>query len=158
VKAVTYILLCCGALILHSTVVKLFSIGTVRPDLILFALIYISLKEGSFVGVCAGFVIGLLQDIYMPSSLGVNAFANSLMCFLVGFLNEREWRTDIWVRGIVLTVAFLFHDIVVHLLRFGTADGLIRKLFLFTIPSIIYTLLIWIGIWLFLKRKGQQVP
>ena len=156
-KIVQYLLLCLVALLAHSTIMKLFTIGFIRPDLMLLVLIYISLKEGSFAGIWTGFCIGLLQDAYMPSALGVNAFTKALIGFMAGFLNEHEWRTDVWIRAIVLVLAFFIHDFIAYVLRTGTSDGIWWSLLTFTLPSAVYTLAIWGGLWFFIRRKGQAL-
>lgn len=149
------LLLCFTAVVLHSTVMKLFTFDPFRPDLVLFALVYIGLKEGSLTGVWVGFFLGILQDIYRPSSLGVNALAKSLVGYLVGFFNERQWKIDVWARFIILFAAFLLHDLVTAALRLDGIGVIGYHLLFNTLPSYLYTLLIWAVLWLLTRRKGE---
>jgi rod shape-determining protein MreD len=155
-RALNVLLLCLAALLAHSTVMKLFTFGAFRPDVALFVLVYVSLKEGSAAGVWVGFGMGLLQDTYMPSSLGVNAFTKSLVGFLVGFLNEREWRIDLWARSFILLAAFFLHDTLAYLFRYGGFGAAMMNFVTRSLPSFAYTLLLWAAIWLIAKR-GKPV-
>jgi rod shape-determining protein MreD len=152
-KTGSVILISLGLLLVHSTLMKLFVFGPFRADLFLFALVYVSLREGSFVGVCMGFFIGLLQDVYMPSVLGVNAFSKALIGYLVGFLNERQWKTDIWIRSSILFIMFFLHDALIYMLHHDGSTGLGRSLFFTTLPAALYTLILWILFEIILKKK-----
>ena len=156
-KVLQIILLCLAAIIAHSTIMKLFAIGPFRPDMLLFVLVYVSIKEGSNAGVWTGFAIGLLQDVYLPSSLGINAFAKSIVGFAVGFLNEKQWKIDVWARSFILLAAFFLHDIITYLLRTGHLQGIVHNLFFHSLPSYVYTLAIWAVLWILLRRKEKSV-
>ncbi len=146
-----------AAIIIHSTIIKLFYIGNFKPDLCLLAVIYISLSEGTFVGIWTGFLMGLLQDIYHPSVLGANALAKSLIGYLTGFFNNREWKIDIRLRAAILFISFIIHDVVIYISRQHNINGIWHNLFYNTIPSYLYTLLIWIVFWFFHKQKEQTI-
>ncbi len=155
-KALRIFLLAFAAILIHSTIMKLFSFGPFRPDLTLFILVYISLKEGPMAGVWTGFCIGLLQDSYMPSALGVHAFTKALIGYLVGFFNERDWRVDLWARAAILFLAFLFHDQISFGLRHGTLLGSGQSFLVHTLPAFVYTLLLWALVWQIVKRTGHS--
>lgn len=152
--AVYISLLSFSALLFHGTVMSVFSFGPFRPDMILFVLVLISLKYGSLAGVCAGFALGFMQDVYLPYSLGVNILAKSTIGYLIGFLNERHIKIDIWIRSLILILAFLLNDIVIYFLRHHHLENIGINLIYDTLPSLVYTLAIWIIVWKFLKWKG----
>lgn len=155
-KALRIFLLAFAAILIHTTILKLFAFGAFRPDLTIFVLVYISLKEGPLAGVWTGFCIGLLQDSYMPSALGVHALTKGLIGYLVGFFNERDWKVDLWVRAAILFLAFLFHDIIVFGLRHGTLRGTGESFVGHTLPAFAYTLLLWALAWQVVKRTGHS--
>ena len=152
-KSVGWLLL---ALILQQTVVRMISIGSIQPDLMLVVLVAISMRYGSVVGLFSGLTIGLIQDVYAIEALGANAMAKCLVGYFTGLLDEKVIKVMPATKVLFLAVAFLFHDIVYSLAAgfHGMAfrDGLIRK----TIPSEIYTLLIGSLVFYFLVVPSRS--
>lgn len=130
------------ALIIQQTLVRLISIGTIRPDLLMIALVAISMRYGAVVGLFSGLVIGLIQDVYAIEALGANALAKCLIGYFTGLLDEKVIKVMPATKVFFLAIAFISHDIIyslsagIHGVPFW--DALIGK----TLPSAIYTLIL----------------
>ena len=71
--------------VLHVVFLRFISVSSVTPDLLLILTGWISLVEGQFVGMFAGFVSGLLFDIVSADVLGSNALAKTAAAFIAGY-------------------------------------------------------------------------
>lgn len=130
------------ALILQQTVVRIISIGSIKPDLVLVMLVAVSLRYGSLVGLYSGLAIGLILDVYAIESLGANAMAKCLVGYLTGLLDEKVIKIMPATKVLFLAVAFVVHDIAYSLAAGFYGSGFWEALFKKTIPSGIYTLLV----------------
>jgi rod shape-determining protein MreD len=130
------------ALLLQQTLVRIISIGSIQPDLMLVVLVSISMRYGSVVGLFSGLTIGLIQDVYAIEAMGANALAKCLVGYVTGLLDEKVIKVMPATKVLFLAIAFLFHDTIYALAAgiHGGAfwDAMLRK----TVPSGIYTLLI----------------
>ncbi len=69
-------------------------IGGITPDLLLILVVWISLREGRFVGMISGFTVGFIFDLISLDTLGTNALAKLLVAFLAGTL-YREGKENL---------------------------------------------------------------
>ncbi len=72
-------------LVLQVTLFPSLSAGYVKPELLLILVVYLSLHEGFAVGSALAYGLGLLQDVYAGSDLGLYGLA-----FLATFLAGRS--------------------------------------------------------------------
>lgn len=152
-KWVGWILLC---VILQSTLVPYMAVMSVKPDLPLIALFYLSLSLGVMPGVYVGFFLGLGQDLFAPGLLGLNALAKSVTGFVVGLFNERVVRLDPIMRMVLLIAMFTINDTIamlVHVVRAdGSAGAFFTELLAVTLPRALYSLvfaaipLVWVNL------------
>ena len=142
-KWIGWFLLC---VVLQSTIVPQLAVMSVKPDLLLIALFYFSVKMGMMPGAFVGFFLGLGQDLFSPELLGQNALAKSLTGFALGLFNERVVRLDPIMRGALLVAAFILNDtaiMLVHLIKAGGGGGagfIITEFFMVTLPRALYSL------------------
>ena len=130
------------ALVLQQTVIRIISIGDVRPDLLLITLVAISLRYGCVIGLYSGFLIGMVQDVYAVESLGANVLAKSIVGYCVGLLDEKVLKIMPATKVFFLAGAFVLHDLLYYSAA-GFKLSHMGYLFLHvTIPSAIYTLLV----------------
>ena len=129
-------------LILQQTLVRIISIGSIKPDLVLVILMAVSMRYGSVTGVFSGLAIGLIQDVYAVESLGANAMAKCLVGYATGLLDEKIIKVMPATKVLFLAVAFLFHDVVYSLAAGFHGAAFWNALVHRTLPSGIYTLLI----------------
>ena len=114
-NVVRNILLLILAFILQTTWVHAFEIIGLRPDLVVLVLIYIALRSGSFEATLLGFAIGFLQDIEMPHNLGLNALANSVIGFAVGWVRLHITADNFLVQISLIFGAVLLHDLIYYI-------------------------------------------
>lgn len=146
-KSLSFLVL---GLILQQTLIRIISIGSIKPDVILVILVAVSLRYGSVVGLFSGMTIGLIQDVYAIEALGANAMAKCLVGYCTGLLDERVIKVMPATKVMFLAVAFLFHDAIYALAAGFPADAFWEALVRRTIPSGIYTLLVGALVFYFL--------
>lgn len=71
--------------VLHVVFLRFVAVSSVTPDLLLILTVWISLVEGQFVGMFAGFVCGILFDVVSADVLGSNALAKTAAAFVAGY-------------------------------------------------------------------------
>jgi rod shape-determining protein MreD len=146
-KSLSFLVL---GLILQQTLIRIISLGAIKPDVILVILVAVSLRYGSVVGLYSGLTIGLIMDVYAIESLGANAMAKCLVGYLTGLLDEKVIKVMPATKVLLLAVAFLFHDAVYALAAGFPAEAFWEALVRRTLPSGIYTLLIGALVFYFL--------
>ncbi len=113
--AIRYILLLLLAFIVQTTWLDLMEVSALKPDLILLVLIYAALSKGPLIATALGFSIGFLQDVYMPTDLGLNALTKSAVGFSVGYGRSRIVGDNIQVQIALIFCTVLVHDLVYYL-------------------------------------------
>jgi len=130
------------ALVLQQTVVRLAAMHNARPDLVLIALVGISLRYGSVYGLYCGLLIGLVQDVYAIDHLGANALAKCVTGYFVGLLDERTVKIMPVTKVLLLGGGFILHDFI-YLWAAGLRNAAyLEALYKVSAPSFIYTLLV----------------
>jgi rod shape-determining protein MreD len=130
------------ALILQQTVVRIVSIGSIQPDLVIVVLVAVSMRYGTIIGLFSGLTIGLIQDVYAIEALGANALSKCLIGYFTGLLDDKVIKVMPATKVLFLALAFIIHDSI-YTLAAGFHghvfwDSILRK----TLPSGIYTLLL----------------
>jgi len=145
-------------IILQITIIPLFSINCISPDLILILVISVSIQKGKFWGVIAGFSAGLIFDAFGTAFVGLSSFVNSISAFVAGFLlgEQLEQRFGVIV-GLIL-VSLLIHDFLYYvILSIATSIGFWATLFKHVVPQSFYTLIFMVIIHMVLP-KGLWAP
>lgn len=112
----------------------------IQPDLLFLYLCYRALEFGPVHGSVLGFLIGLLQDIYSPVTLGANSLAKTLVGITLGRSGEAIYRYDLPLRLLAIFLALLGHDIVFFL--FTDPRSLIFNFTHYTIFCGLYTVIV----------------
>jgi rod shape-determining protein MreD len=128
--AVKWVLVFMVSLILQTSFVPVITIAGVKPDLLLIALFFFSIKYGVMPGIFVGFALGLGQDLYSPSLLGQNALAKTITGAVIGLFNERTMRSDPLIKTVLLLLVFLIHDAVFLTIQIVKLGGPLSTLFL----------------------------
>lgn len=127
-------------LILQGTLAGRIAIAGVRPDLLVAFVVYFSWVRGPVSGVVAGFSVGLLQDLDAPGPLGLNAFAKTVVGFMVAKAGFRVHRSNLGVRFFFFLFAMLVHDVIYFgVYSAGEFGAFMRQFFFVAIPSALYT-------------------
>lgn len=113
-SAFRHILWLALAFILQTTWVDSLEVWSIKPDLLLVALSFIALRSGPVVGAYMGLGVGILQDIYLPAELGVNALAKSLIGAGLGYSHARMVADSIQVQAALVFGAVLCHDLIYY--------------------------------------------
>ncbi len=111
-----------------------------KPDFIFIYLCFRSFSEGPVHGSILGFLMGLLQDIYSPVSLGINSLAKTLVGFILGRTREGIYHNDVAMRLLVIAIAILGHDIVIFL--FTDPVAVVYNFLHFSLPTAAYSVTI----------------
>ena len=146
------------SIILQITIIPLFSIKGISPDLILILVISVSIQRGKFWGVVGGFSAGLVFDAFGTAFVGLSSLANSISAFVAGFLlgEQLEQRFGVIV-GLIL-VSLLIHDFLYYtILSIGISIGFWVTLFKHVVPQSFYTLIFMVIIHMVLPR-GLWAP
>ena len=99
---------------------EFFSLGTIDPDFCIIVLLYISIKDGSLVGIVFGFFIGLFIDLGSGPNqfFGLTPLIYSSTGYLSGFLcgyNDRLSKVYFIILWVVIILGqFLIFTLVVY--------------------------------------------
>ena len=113
-SAVRHILLLALAFTLQTTWVDSIKIWSIKPDLLIATLSFIALRSGPVVGAYMGLGVGILQDIYLPADLGVNALAKSLIGAALGYSHARMVADSVQVQAALVFGAVICHDLIYY--------------------------------------------
>ena len=158
-RIIKYLLLFLFATILQSTVIDLASIQGSKPDLILFLLFYISLKEGPLWGTIWGFLFGLTIDsTYAPSQLGIGSFCKACFGFLAGNWGDKIYLETPHSKGLFLFSLIITHDILIYGMgKMGNSSlPFWRPLLVKSLPTAAYTAILGAFIYLLIKRQAEK--
>lgn len=103
------------AFVLQTTWAHLLQVGGVGPDLVLLVLVFAALGGSQVEPTVLGFCIGLLQDLYTPADLGLNAFTKSAIGFSVSYVRTGFQADSLQVQVALIVCAVLVHDAVYYL-------------------------------------------
>ncbi len=99
------------ALLVQCTVCPWLPLGGSIPDLMLIICVYLGLHQHTVGGALGAFLLGYAQDSFSGSTMGLNAFALSLV-FVVVYLTSRR----LWVENTISTIVLVFLASVVKTL------------------------------------------
>ncbi len=126
--------------LLQALVSDAISFRSIGPDFPLLIVVYFAVFHGALSGSVLGFIVGLLQDLFNPSYLGLNALTKSLVGYVMGRAGGQTERDNPLFLVAVFGIAAFAHDFVYllfytqfHLGRFALA------LVTIAIPSALYT-------------------
>ncbi|MBU8870509.1 MAG: rod shape-determining protein MreD [Gemmatimonadales bacterium] len=116
------------------------AIKGIAPDFSVVALVILALAAGPRPATVGGFLIGLVQDLSSPSSLGLQAFCKCTLGYGLGSLRGRLVYGMPVVEFFMLVLAVLAHDLVFLLIqaRFGP-ESFLGTFFLRSAPVALYT-------------------
>lgn len=150
----SYFFIFVAAIILQLTVIPLFSVQEVAPNLILIAVISVTLLRGKVVGIMCGFFAGVCFDFFGTGFIGISSLTNTLAAFIAGF-----WAGEQFDRRITIILGPLFASIFVHdffyynILRIGASVGFGKTLLSHIFPNTIYTLVFMMMIYMLLPKS-----
>ena len=127
-------------MILQLTVVPLFAIRNIFPDLIVIMVISTTLRQGRIFGICYGFVAGLILDCFGTGLVGLSSLSYAVSAYVFGILAEEQLERRLTIFLGVLLSALLAHDLLYFaVLAIGTDTGFWRTILWHVIPHTAYT-------------------
>lgn len=102
------------ALSLQTTFFARFCFWGIVPDLILILVVSFAFLKGSKAGMMAGFIGGLLEDIFLAHSLGIQALSKMLIAYLIGLTEKKVFKEN----PMISVVGITFATMMDHLLTF----------------------------------------
>ena len=154
------VLLTMVGLLLQSTVFNCLTIAGAKPDFVLILIIFYSIILGYKKGTAAGFILGLLEDIYLGRFIGMNALVKGLTAFVAGWFTRGAFTDNLFVPIITTFLSTLFSGFI--FLALGKIAGLQWALSLWiwkSVPAAIYNtclvpfLYTWFYYWLMKNEK-----
>ncbi len=158
-SALRHALLLGLAFVLQTTWVHHIQIADIVPDLVLLVVVFIALTSGHLQATLFGFAIGLCQDTFAPSELGLNALINAVIGFGVGVTRAGFVADAIQVRVAILTVAILVHDLAYYMLHSNFPILEVPYLMIrFGVGHAAYTAIFGFVVAGFLRLRHQLIP
>lgn len=100
------------ALLVQLTIAPEISIGVVKPDILLVVTVCWALSEGPGQGALFGFCAGLLEGIFGTATLGVSAFAKTLIGYFSGELRQRVVSKSVAWPIIIVFFATILQELI----------------------------------------------
>jgi rod shape-determining protein MreD len=144
------------ALILQISFVPLIEIGAWRPDLIVLVVVFIGMRSGVTSGTIAGFILGVIQDAFSPTPIGITALANSIVGFLSGQI--RQLKLAFNARILALIILILIQSLIFFLVyQIQTDVNYFYLVATRVFPNTIYTFIIAILFSVFFRSQIDQI-
>jgi rod shape-determining protein MreD len=112
-----------AALVLQTTLARFLVRGSIGVDLVLVAVIYLSLKAGPTVGMLTGTVAGLTQDALMTGIVGIGSLGKTIVGYLAGTVGRAFIVAQPVPRFLVFFAATVVEMTVITLLRAVVGPG-----------------------------------
>ena len=127
-------------LIAQVALVPRIAISGIRPDLTVLLVVLAGMRGGPITGTLVGFFLGLLQDLLVPQTLGMNALAKAVVGWQVGKISRQLAAEGPPLYLGLVAAAVLVHDFI-YLLCFTRLDlgRFFVMFFTHAIPTAIYT-------------------
>ncbi len=140
-KAITSSIFIFCLFLLQSTLFSLFSIGGIRPNLLLIATASLGFLGGKRTGIYAGFFSGLLIDIGFRSVYGINALLYMYVGFVCGTLKKVLFPKDIKIPLLFIALSDLVYNILYYFILFFFRRRFDMMYYLMNIilPEVVYT-------------------
>lgn len=127
------------ALMVNALLGRWLEIGVWRPDILLAALVFMSMTSGTPSAIIFGFIVGFYQDLYAAELLGRHALAKTWAAFLAGAVGGKLQIEHRWIQAIVLLAASLLHEAVLTIAMGGDIMAVLNVFFLRGVPTALYT-------------------
>lgn len=125
----------------QCTVLHIFSIGSITPNLLLILCVSMGLMRGKRSGMWIGFFSGLLIDLFYGSLFGFYALIYMYFGYLSGYACKIYYDDDIKIPVFLVACADFFYGTAVYALQFLLRGRLGFGTYLYRIilPEIFYT-------------------
>ena len=111
-KAAGAILAVAVALAIQTTLARFLVRGSVAVDLVLVAVVYLSLTSGPVTGMLTGTFAGLIQDTLSSGVIGIGGLAKTIVGFLAGIIGTQFIVAQPLPRFVVFFSATILHAVI----------------------------------------------
>lgn len=139
-KIIVYFICIYLFMLLQSTVLDYIRIYDVKPNLLLVFVISIALLRGNTEGAAVGFFAGLAHDVTGGKVLGFFALLGMYTGLILGSVNRRLYRENIFLAVFFTFLATLMYEGVVCLLGIGIRnyESMLYLFRSFVLPEAVY--------------------
>ncbi|GAC05093.1 rod shape-determining protein MreD [Paraglaciecola agarilytica NO2] len=124
-----------------------------RPDWVFLVLGYWALALPERVNVGVAFIVGLVLDLLLGTSIGVHSFAMSLSVFVLAANYQRLRNYSVWQQAIVIGILCALYNLVVFWLMHLLTDIYFMLTYMW---PVITSMVIWPWIFWLLRRVRRQ--
>lgn len=125
-----------------------------RPDWVFLVLAYWTLALPNRVNVGVSFIVGLVMDILLGTSLGIHSFAICISIFVLAANYQRLRNYSVWQQAVVIGILASLYHLIVFWLQHLLTD----VFFLFTyLWPVLTSMLIWPWLFLLLRKVRRQL-
>lgn len=157
-KTLTLIGLLIAGFLLQVGVAPYISIGGISPNFFVIVVVIAAMINGSDQGVIVGFTGGLIYDLVGSGSVGPAALVLAITGYLVGLLAQHLFAEGWLLPVTVLGIASLFSELIYLILSamVGSSAPFFSSLYLYVLPTAIYTTVIAVLLFPLISRILQQ--
>ncbi|MBM3246063.1 MAG: rod shape-determining protein MreD [Candidatus Omnitrophica bacterium] len=123
-KKVTYLLIIFSAGIFQASLLNLFRVFNVKPDLLLISAIFAAFIFDLRSALALGAICGLLKDSLSANTLGINTALFGLWVFLIIRLSREIPLDNNLIRAAVVFVVVIFQNIISRVIFFALGSHL----------------------------------
>jgi rod shape-determining protein MreD len=125
-----------------------------RPDWVLLVLSYWALALPNRVNIGVAFIIGLVLDILLGTSMGVHSLAMCISIYVLAANYQRLRNYSVWQQAIMIGTMSAFYNLIIFWLQHLLTD--IYFLFDYLWP-VITSMVIWPWIFWLLRKVRRQL-
>lgn len=151
-RVILYIIIIFIFVTTQVTFLNFIDIFGVRPNLIIILIVSISLLEGRNFGAVVGFIAGLCLDSVAGVALGYQALIGMLLGVLLGNINKRFFKENIFVMLICTFISTILFESAIILVSYtiGLRINYIETLKSIILPEAVINSLVGVVIFLLL--------
>jgi rod shape-determining protein MreD len=128
-----------AALMINALLGRWMEIGGWRPDILLAALVFMSMTSATAPAIILGFVVGFYQDLYAAELLGRHALAKTWAAFFAGTVGGKLQIEHRWIQAAILFAASMLHEAVLSVVMGGGVPTIMGVFFVRGVPTALYT-------------------
>lgn len=140
---------------IQTTFLNILAFNQIKPDLVLIAVVFISLAYGNRTAMVLGFLAGLTQDFISLSPLGFHSFINVIVAYTVGLLGNNvsltSWVFQLIITAVITVIKYLLAFFLISLFSISQNNSiLMSSMFLIELVynSLVAPLFFIVGNWL----------
>lgn len=160
VKYIKYIAILIVLILLQKTFIWLISLSSlnITPDLVIIAVVFISISEGKVFGSITGFLAGLAIDLISGSFLGLMALSYSIAGFIAGgFFSEGDKFLYKFNFLIIVFLSSIISNFIFYIIYFqGLSLNFIEIFTKYILTTSTYTAIVSIVFIIFPRNKALK--